>query len=324
MRFKRALTILALALVPVLGANVTGCAADDTSSQSDDVTELSDYEMNFEAANAIWPDAVPIAKPADAYTALVKVGDQTIPAPTHLFGDVINIIPYSDQDGGNDATGAPFAFGDQEVAKVFKPGELGICLKMHRPEKRSIDLNNADPSSMKEDFKLQDTHIEIIVGVEAAEHGHPGAITLNNPQSYENGRFGTPTYSLIFLRPEYPAYAGARVPDYEANARLALVGFNASTNFPGDYNGGDPLGPRNPDMVRTYVDNMVKAIGGDAAAQDWFAQDVNNIYCAELAFLSLSAGIIQPLNAATMVPRVGQEAWDALSLIHISEPTRLC
>jgi hypothetical protein len=56
---------------------------------------------------------------------------------------------------------------------------------------------------------------------------------------------------------------------------------------------------------------MVKAIAGDAAAQDWFAQDVNNIYCAELAFLSLSAGIIQPLNATTMVPRVGQETWDA-------------
>jgi hypothetical protein len=295
----------------VLGANVTGCAADDTASQSDDVTEMSDYEMNLDAANALWPDQVPIAKPADAWTALVKVGEQTIPAPTHLFGDVINIIPYSDQDGVTDATGAAIAYGDQEVAKVFKPGELGIGLKMHRPEKRFVDLNAAEASSMKEDFKLQDTHIEIIVGVEQAEHGAPGAITLNNPQTYENGRFGTAHYSLVFLRPEYPEYAGARVPDYEANARLALVGFNAATDFPGDYNGGDPLGPRNPDMVRTYVDQMVMAMAGDAAAQAWFEQDENLVYCAELAFLALSAGVIQPLNATSMVPRVGQETWDA-------------
>lgn len=311
MRFTRALTILALALVPVFGANVVGCGGEDPSSQSDNVTEMSNYEMDFAAANEIWPDAVPIQKVEDAYTALVTVGDQTLPAPTHLFGNVVNVIPYSNEDGVADATGAPFAYGDQEVAKVFKPGEIGIGLKMHRPEKRSIDLNSADAASMKEDFKLQDTHIEIVVGVEQAEHGQPGAITLNNPQSYENGRFGNPTYSLIFLRPEYPDYAQARAADYENNVRLALVGFNAASDFPGNYNGGDPLGPRNPDMVRTYVDQMVKAIAGDAEAQSWFEQEENLIYCAELAFLSLSAGVIQPINATTMVPRVGEETWSA-------------
>jgi len=251
-----------------------------------------------------------MAKAADAWTALVTVGDQTFPAPTHLFGDVINIIPYSNEDNVADASGAIFARGDQEIAKVFKPGQLGIGLKMHRPEKRSINLNDADPGSMKEDFKLQDTHIEIVVGVERAEHGAPGAITLNNPQSYEQGHFGTPHYPMVFFRPELPAYAGEQAASYLDNARLALVGFNAVTDFPGDYNGGDPLGARNPDKLREYVDQMVRAIAGDAAAEQWFKQDENLVYCAELAFISLSAGVVQPLNATTMVPRVGQDTWD--------------
>ncbi|MBW2458493.1 MAG: hypothetical protein JRI68_28600 [Deltaproteobacteria bacterium] len=312
MNLRRTLTVFALALVPLFGGFTQGCVvADDSASQSDDVTQMSGYELNFARMNEIYPDAVPIATPADAWTALVTVGEQTIPAPTHLFGDVINIIPYSNDDNVTDASGAEFKYGDQEVAKVFKPGQLGIGLKMHRPEKRSLDLNNSDAAAMKEDFKLQDTHIEIVVGVEKAEHGAPGAITLNNPQTYENGRFGNETYSMIFFRPEVPEYAAQYADAYESNSRLALVGFNAVTEFPGDYNGGDPLGARDPDKLREYVDQMVRAIGGDTAAQDWFKTTENMVYCAELAFIALSAGVIQPINATTMVPRVGQDVWDA-------------
>jgi len=88
--------------------------------QSSNITQLSAYEMNIEAANAIWPDTVPIVNPADAWTALVTVGDKTIPAPTHLFGTVVNIIPYSNDDNVQDASGTILKYGDSEVAKVFK------------------------------------------------------------------------------------------------------------------------------------------------------------------------------------------------------------
>ncbi len=310
MNLRRTLTVFALAVVPLFGAVTQGCVVDDSAQQVEDVTQMSGYEINFARMNEIYPDAVPIQKAADAWTALVTVGDQTLPAPTHLFGDVINILPYSNDDNVTDAAGAQFARGDQEIAKVFKPGQLGIGLKMHRPEKRSINLNEANAADMKEDFKLQDTHIEIVVGVEKAEHGAPGAITLNNPQTYEDGRFGNKTYSMIFFRPEVPDYAAGQADAYESNSRLALVGFNAVTEFPGDYNGGDPLGARDPDKLREYVDKMVIAIGGDADAQAWFKTTENMVYCAELAFIALSAGVIQPLNATSMVPRVGQDAWD--------------
>lgn len=312
MRIKRAFSVLAVSILPLLAVAAPGCASnDDPTEQTSDVTELTNYTINLEGMNETYPSEVPIENLQDPWTAIVKVGDQTLPAPTHLFGDVINIIPYSNEDGQVDATGQPFERGDQIIAEYFTPGKVGIGLKMHRPEHRVIDLNSADASAMKEDFKLQDTHIELVVGVEQAEHGHVGAITLNNPQNYENGRFGDRTYSMIFLEASYPAYAAERVEDYNDNVRTALVGLNAVTNFPGDYNGGDPLAGNTPEKVQDYVDQMVRAIAGDSEAEAWFKEDANQVYCAELAFLAYSAGLIQPINRAAMVPRVGEEVWSA-------------
>jgi hypothetical protein len=310
MKLRRAMSVFAVALIPLLGAVAQGCAGDESpTEQSENITQLSNYEVDIAAANELWTPAVPFEQPADIWTALVRVGEQTIPAPTHLFGDVINIIPYSNDDGVADAAGKVFERGDQEIAKVFKPGQIGIALKNHRPEKHVVDLNEADAANMKEDFKLQDTHIELVVGVEEAEHGMPGAITLNNPQNYENGAFGNAIYSMIFFRPMLPEYAAASEAEYTANSLLALVGFNATTNFPGDYNGGDPLGAKNPEKLGIYVDQMVRAIAGDTDAKEWFQTDENQVYCAELAFVALNAGILTPLNRTFMEPRVGAEVW---------------
>lgn len=309
MKLRRSMSLVLVALTPLF-TTVAGCAGDDEpAEQSENITQMSNYDVDIAGANAIWNPSVPFEKPADIWTALVKVGDKTIPAPTHLFGDTINIIPYSNDDGVKDAKGKKFERGDQEIAKVFKPGEVGIAVKHHRPEHHVVDLNSADAANMKEDFKLQDTHIELVVGVAEAEHGAPGAITLNNPQSYEQGKFGDAKYSMVFLRPKLPSYAQSRAKDYSANTLVALVGFNATTNFPGDYNGGDPLGAKDVTKVGVYTDQMVRAIAGDTAAQEWFKTKENQVYCAELAFIALNAGIHTPLTKKYMEPRVGADVW---------------
>lgn len=304
---SRLFAVLLLAL-PVAAP---ACGGDAPSQSSEDVKETGSYRIDFAAFNERYPDVVKAEKTEDAWTALIKVGETTFPAPTHLFGDTVRVVPYSNSDEVEDAKGNVLARGDQEVARIYGPGDVGIAVKMHRPERRFLDLNEASASDMKEDFKLQDTHIEVVVGVDKAEHGKPGAITLNNPQNYEQGRFGDEKYSMIFLRPTYPEYARDRVGDYQDNVRLALMGFNAVTNFPGDYNGGDPLGARDPERLREYVDQMVKAIAGDEAAIAWFKSDDNLVYCAELAFISFSGGIIQPLTESVMSERVGAEVWEA-------------
>lgn len=297
-------------LAPLFAA-LPGCSAEPEEAQSENVAEKSGYEMDIALANEIWHSTPPIEKPADAWTAVVKVGDKTLIAPTHLFGDVVNVIPYSNDDNIKTGDGQPFERGDQVIAQYYKPGTVGIALKMHRPEHRTVDLTGADPSAMKEDFKLQDTHIEVVIGVEAGEHGKPGAITLNNPQGYEGGRFGNKNYSMIFLSIDKPTYVDeATWKLYMDNIRTAAAGFNSTSEFPGDYNGGDPLSVKDPEKLRFATEQMVRSIAGDLDALKWFQEKENLLYCAEFAFASLSAGLIVPLNATTMVPRVGQEVWD--------------
>jgi hypothetical protein len=285
-------------------APFAGCEGEEAETQ--DVTEKSAYGIDFAAYNAIYDTS--FSKMDEAYTVVVQAGEVKIPAPTHLFGEEVNVIPYSNEDGDKTPSGEVFERGDQEIAKVFKKGQLGIAVKHHRSEFPVLDLNTADPKSMKEHFKLQDTHIEIVVGVE--REGKPGAITINNPQNYESGAFGDEKYAMIFLRPTYPAYLDKeQVAAYEANVRTMLLAFNAVSNFPGDYNGGDPLGARDVARVREHVKNMVHALNGDAAAQAYFKDKANQVYCAELAFVSFSAGMHVPLNDETMIPLVGDEAW---------------
>ena len=97
---------------------------------------------------------------------------------------------------------------------------------------------------------------------------------------------------------------------FNDNIRTMMAGFNTVSNFPGDYNGGDPLAAHTVERVKEHTAMMVKAIGGDADANAFFDDPLHQIYCAELAHVATSAGLIVPLNATTMVPVVGQEAWD--------------
>lgn len=299
-----ALAMLAsLAAVPACSNDVGTPSVDVGES---DVTTRTSYEISFPEYNRIY--GTNFSTPEEAYKVDVRVGDKVIPAPTHLFGEAVNVIPYSNDDDVKTADGRVLKRGDAVIAQVFEPGQVGIAIKHHRSEFPKLDLNTANASAMKEHFKLQDTHIEVVVGVN--RDGQRGAITLNNPQSYENGAFGNEHYAMIFVRPVYPSYLAAdQIKAFEANVRTMLVGFNAVTDFPGDYNGGDPLGARNPEKVREYVKKMILAINGDVAARAWFRDSDNQVYCAELAFLSFSAGLIAPLNDASMIPLVGEEQW---------------
>lgn len=297
-------TLASLAFAPGCSSEVI--QEEEAAASEDEVSTRTNYEISWQQYNEIYGTS--FTKAEDAYSVLVKVGDKTLPAPTHLFGEQVNIIPYSNDDNVKTADGRRLTRGDSVIATVYKPGEVGIAVKHHRSEFPTLDMNGADATTMKEHFKLQDTHIEVVVGVK--RDGRNGAITLNNPQDYEEGAFGDEKYAMIFLKPVYPDYLSAgQKKSFEANVRTLLVGFNAVTDFPGDYNGGDPLGARNPEKVREYTKQMILAINGNEAARAWFKEPANQVYCAELAFIAFSAGLITPLNDATMIPLVGAAEW---------------
>jgi len=281
------------------------------SGKCDSPTDVfvSPYVADVGKMNAIWPGSPAMQKVEDAYTVLVDLGTAKFPAPTHLFGAPVNVIPYSNDDGVVDAAGKNQARGDAGVAKAYPRGVVGYAIKHHRPEHRVLSPNDIQ-ANMKEQVKLQDTHIEIVVGV--SRDGEAGAVTLNNPQTYEQGFFGTPQYSMVFVKPEWPSYLdAAKIKAFNDNVRTMIAAFNTVSNFPGDYNGGDPLAANNVDKLREHVKQMVLAVTGDTAAQEFFKDPKNLIYCAELAFVGTSAGLHFPLNDTTMVPLVGQGPWDA-------------
>lgn len=271
----------------------------------------SPYTGNVELMNQIWPGETPMKTVEDAFMVRVELGDVAFDAPTHLFGGPVNIIPYHNEDNVQDAAGVTWERGDQAISQAFGLGTVGFVIKHHRPEHRLLnpDILTGD---IKEQAKLQVTHLGIVVGVE--REGQLGAITLNNPQTYESGRFGTPDYPMIFAKPKWPEYLDSnQTQSFNDNTLLMMAGFNAVSNFPSDYNGGDPLGAHNVELLETYTANMVRAITGDADAQAFFKEPATQLYCAELGFVGMSAGLHFPLNAETMVPMVGQETWDEFS-----------
>ncbi len=305
-------------LATLLCTLVVGCVGEPEPDPNEFVCEgacdvfgaegLPGFLIDYDAVNALWGGAVPVDSPDDLYRVTIRVGEMEIPADTHLFG-AVNIIPFHNDDNVTDAAGNTIERGDEHIARYFPPGEIGIGVMHHRSDHRTLDMNNAQSNDMKEDFKFQDTHIEIVVGV--VRDGLPGAITLNNPQTYQNGRFGAAGYVPFLLRPVYPEYLTIEQERlFRDNIRTMVVGFNAVSNFPGDYNGGDPLAARSPEHVVEHTTMMVRAITGDQEAIAWFEDPAHQIYCAELAHVSFSAGLIVPLNASTMVPLVGQETWD--------------
>ncbi len=324
-------TLLPLPIAAI--SRAVGCLVGTTEPR--DVATASvavdpHYTVDMNALNGLWAHGSQLATVEDAFRVAVKVGPQTVPADTHLFGpegqrDVV-AIPYHDLDAEGtlspaalaesaglsdlpspvDAAGNPIARGDAELSRYFAPGEIGYAIKHHRQEHRVLQMQGAGPE-MKENFKLQDTHIELVVGV--TRDGQPGVVTLNNPQGYPGdyvpGRFGDEGYPMIFVRPEFPGYLSTDVQRaFVDNIRTMMVGFNAVSEFPGNYNGGDPLGARNPERVREHVKNMVLAIAGTGAARTaataYFANPENQVYCAELGHVATTAGLLVPLNRASL------------------------
>jgi hypothetical protein len=269
-------------------------------------TFLSPYEADMDALNDTFR-GTPMKTIEDAYSVHMDLGQIAFTAPTHLFGGPVNVIPYADEDGLRDASGQLVQRRDEIIAKVFPPGDVGFAIKHHRPSHRAISVGGS-AASMKENMKLQDTHIGIVVGVE--RDGQPGAITINNPQAYQDGLFGGDDYPMIFVRPVLPSYVSSQLRSaFVDNIRTMMVAFNTVSDFPGDYNGGDPLAANSPEKLKVHVEMMVRAIAGDPAGRDFFDDPKNLIYCAELAHVAASAGVLFPLNDTTMIPLVGQEVW---------------
>jgi hypothetical protein len=259
------------------------------------------FAAGFSSAN-VFPYR--LSKVEDACSVLLRFSDgKTFVTPTHTFPGKLNVIPYSDKSAAEDASGN-IRGGDAVVAQYFPPGSIGFAIKHHRPSSRFVDFGAAVPApGTMEEIKLQDTHIQIVMGVESS--GTPRVITVNNPQDYQDGGFGDAKipgdYPMIFCRPSFPERLPADVQRmFVENIRTMAIAFNTVSVFPERYNGGDPLAAKSPQKVGEHVRMMIKAVAGDSEARHFFDREENQMYCAELAFVASSAGVLFPLNWNTI------------------------
>ncbi len=272
------------------------------------------YNVDTDKLRATW-QGLPLIKTAeDLFRVSLDFGQQgQVVADTHLFPTKpVRLLPYSDFDSQRrDASGRQYASGDAALVADIPEGDVLFAIKHHRCNNRYLSKQTPG-DELKEHLKLQDTHIQVVIGVADRSRGLPGVVTLNSPQSYgaetgAAGRFGEVGYPMIFVRPAYPSYLPARLHrSFTDNIRTMALAFNAVVRFPGNgrYNGGDPLACCSVKALKEHVTQMLFALAGNKsqrkAARDWFAQADNLIYCAEYAFVAASAGCHWPLNAQTV------------------------
>ena len=300
------------------------------------------FEPSVSRMREVWGNDPPARSLEDFLSVSIEADGCRVKSPTHVLGGEADVVPYHDLDGGErvlDADGVGYQRGDSFVAKIFRPGEIGIMMRHHRcGEGRRLSLPVGRPA-LREHLKLHDSHVGFVVGVEDRE-GAPGVVALHNPQAYPKnkgrddpidaatwdsikphvGRFGDdPAHPMVLLKLIFPNYVDPPVARALGNnVRTMAVGFNAVADYPlKDYDGNDLLGACDADTVREHAMQMVNAIAGDnatrRAALKWFGEDGHLLYCSEYVHLAVSAGLICPLNAKTFVPMVGEATWRTFS-----------
>lgn len=277
------------------------------------------YHADMDRLRNTWFGLPVIANAEDLFRVTINMGRHgEITADTHLFNNSeFRIIPYCDFDSmSRDAGGHRHSSGDAALTTAIPAGKIAFSIKHHRCQNRLLS-QHFDANTTKENLKLQDSHIQMVVGVEDRGRGQPGVVTLNSPQSYGHesgaiGRFGTADYPMIFVEPVFPDYLPAQHHvSFIDNIRTMALSFNAVSRFPGNgrYNGGDPLAASSPQQVIQHVQKMILAIAATGQQQHdaiaWFEHSDNLIYCAEYAFLAATAGCLCPLNHSYLEPLVG-------------------
>lgn len=201
----------------------------------------------------------------------------------HLIGlkeDEFRIISYDNSNGTEQLS----------LAKAMGKRRIAISIKHHAQNPSNDPL---------EVMKLQCSHAQLVI------RNGEDVLTLNNPQSYEEGLFGDESYPMIFLMPNYQVeMSDENVLEYDKNIIAWACLINTFSHFPGDYNGGDPLTAKNLKDAHLFGRKVLDAFLGDEGAIEWLKHEDNKLYCAEMVFLALTLGATFPLTDKLLSPKL--------------------
>jgi hypothetical protein len=184
-------------------------------------------------------------------------------------------------------------FEQTDLARLLPPGAIAIVACAYYPDIHDNEVP----------YKRNVGHAGLAVGVQRVVDGHPqaGVMTINNPQTYLGGAFNGHGYgSFLIQRLQFPAdITPVEQAAYEKN--IVTMTALANTYIPfarEDFNGRDPLGIHNEAKIREAGEQLILAVYGDAAAQQWLRESRNTAYCAELVSAGVNTGTTTLLSRA--------------------------
>lgn len=252
----------------------------EASSQNSNRPVESEYQESFclKAAGTEWGSNFPNLKSLLETKIDTPIG--SVRTCLHALGlseEQLNYIPFDDRKG----------IDQRKLKNLIKPGEVAIAIKHHTPKP------DQDPI---EKLKFQATHIQIVVGLD------DGVMTINNPRGYCGGGFGDSSYPSIFVKPTFPNELNEdQKKSYINNTRTWAVLLNTYSEFPGNYNGSDPLRCLTREKIIEFGKAIISAAAGNDHARNWLKQPDQKLYCAELAFVSFNLGLYFPLNRTSLL-----------------------
>lgn len=176
-----------------------------------------------------------------------------------------------------------------DLMRFIKEGEVLVGVN-HEPWNSSTIPNT-------EEVKLQCGHSNLVMRVDDR------IVTIDNPRGYNSPAFGNnrKNYTMVFIKPILPLMLSEKIKkQFWRNITTWAIIANQMSTFEGDYNEGGALGANNIDHLKELGNRLIGAFLGNNNDIAWLTEKKNQLYCAELVYVSLSLGLYYPLNRATL------------------------
>jgi hypothetical protein len=205
--------------------------------------------------------------------------------------------------------------GHDDIAKFLERDGLHICTYQWHKERYGVTLDLRQPLE-KEIFteafiKNEGHHSGAVVPAQRKDQNGnliSSYATYNEPDSYHGGLYGRDGYVAVSQRLVFPEFVTPQQARGYTDSIVCWMGLlNPFTQFPNDYNGGDPTRVSNRAALSEILRNGLLAALGDAAAIAFFRNPANLTYCAEFVFINLNTPVY-PFNKRGLTKLLGDEA----------------
>ncbi|MCX6116269.1 MAG: hypothetical protein NT027_01910, partial [Proteobacteria bacterium] len=257
------------------------------------------------------------------------VGDQMFTKAINAKGEHVRVRPYIraiPYDPYNEANPQKSA---SRLKEVMRPGDIIVFWHPEMNDFGEMVRRGDAEYAMKEMVKFRSTHAGL------AWYDGDKIWSVNSPQAYHKGWFDeTSKYPFHIFRivPNSKGSVKFSIPDRDLNKKISTVNYGCSKppcsytkrdaiaeyfslyalgmsnyfDFPGDYNGGDPLNLFHTSLIDSYhktwtSDNFlpgmdgIRFTGGEYTSVRGSEQNMAQIYCAEFVWMAGSMALSKKL-----------------------------